>query len=649
MKKASLLFCFLAVALMGSAQLVNRQQLKAAPSKGKAVATNVVTSQKAFNALRPAKADAAWKSQLVNQAPRRSADNGVYYNRPSGSYVCGWTRDWRGWSADFLFGVPVGDNEFENACENPSEATWSLVTSSAVYDLDGEEETNNLILNGYTYDATSDTNDNGFNLFYLPTINVGRDSYTWGETNENGSAFGICGRPNPFAKALITQLWSGWSGGGYIFGTKASDIDFDFDDDGATEHYRHDGIWQVHEAPQSPLYVEDIYLLGSMGFTVEDHDTDIPATIPEGAELHLYVTNVTEEGWPGNEIIADLTCTADDILPIENNGEVAAYSFVFSKKEIDILGTESVVPFSIDKEYAICLNWNVEGVDINILANDFDREDADIYSRQPSYMILTDDEGNTTFTTLSYNAVTVTPIFTAMFDYVEVYDVLYGNDGTEYTDMNVLTAPVEGGKLWEVQDETINTFAYCQTALPWFDETEAENYYLDELPEWIVDYVVDEDTEGDNASGFTFVSFEVEPLPEGVTGRRAKLFINGRGFVSENPIIIVQGVDPGDVQEPEVLDFTIDHERQTGMGYTADEVAVDFTEAISFLGVESLTTDMLFFENPDGSLIDYNAYATANYDGWCNEEGAAENWGSNTKICVKFFQAISAPDGKFQI
>ncbi|MBO4811338.1 MAG: hypothetical protein J5552_07205, partial [Prevotella sp.] len=101
--------------------------------------------------------------------------------------------------------------------------------------------------------------------------------------------------------------------------------------------------------------------------------------------------------------------------------------------------------------------------------------------------------------------------------------------------------------------------------------------------------------------------------------------------------------------QPEVLDFTIDHERQTGMGYTADEVAVDFTEAISFLGVESLTTDMLFFENPDGSLIDYNAYATANYDGWCNEEGAAENWGSNTKICVKFFQAISAPDGKFQI
>ncbi|MGX8696790.1 MAG: hypothetical protein ACSW8D_10415, partial [Prevotella sp.] len=52
-------------------------------------------------------------------------------------------------------------------------------------------------------------------------------------------------------------------------------------------------------------------------------------------------------------------------------------------------------------------------------------------------------------------------------------------------------------------------------------------------------------------------------------------------------------------------------------------------------------------ENPDGSLIDYQTYAAANYDGWCNGDGAAENWGSNTKICVKFFQAI--PEGKFEI
>ena len=96
-----------------------------------------------------------------------------------------------------------------------------------------------------------------------------------------------------------------------------------------------------------------------------------------------------------------------------------------------------------------------------------------------------------------------------------------------------------------------------------------------------------------------------------------------------------------------VKDQTINHNREVGQGYGVSIGEVDFTEAKSWLGVEELTTTMLNFENPDGSLIDYATYAKDNYDGWCNGEGAAENWGGTTKICVKFFQAI--PDGKFEI
>ena len=96
-----------------------------------------------------------------------------------------------------------------------------------------------------------------------------------------------------------------------------------------------------------------------------------------------------------------------------------------------------------------------------------------------------------------------------------------------------------------------------------------------------------------------------------------------------------------------VKNQTINHNREVGQGYGVSIGEVDFTEAKSWLGVDDLTTDMLNFENPDGSLIDYANYAKANYDGWCNGEGAAENWGGTTKVCVKFFQAI--PDGKFEI
>ncbi|MBR3067426.1 MAG: DUF4859 domain-containing protein [Prevotella sp.] len=93
----------------------------------------------------------------------------------------------------------------------------------------------------------------------------------------------------------------------------------------------------------------------------------------------------------------------------------------------------------------------------------------------------------------------------------------------------------------------------------------------------------------------------------------------------------------------DVLEQNITHERYPGLGYGATECTVDFTEAKAWLGVEQITTDMLRIENPDGELIsDY-----APFDGWFDGEGVATTWGENTKINVKFFQAI--PDGVFTI
>lgn len=542
MKKVSLLTCLLAIALSGSAQMKNVKQLTAT-TQNKAVSTvNIGGKQKAMPTAQ--KADAAMRSQLVNEAPRRSVASGVYYNRPSGSYLLSWTKDWGGWSADAFFGVPIGDNIVENACNEPEKATWSIITSASTIDLEGEEETNNLNLNGYKYSAETDTYDNGFNMFYPPTITVGNDSYTFGETNESGGVYAIAGRPTGMSKATMQSAYSGWSDGGYIYGTKAGDISYDFDDDGTAEHYVLDGIWQIHEAPLSPLYVEDIYLLGRNSYSLEDPDRDLAPTIPEGTEIHLYVTNVDRSNggaWPGDQIIADLTCTAEDIMPIEYNGSVVAYSFVFAKKEVDFIGNEAVVPFVLSDEYALIIDWNIEGVDINIAGNSFSRTDDDVYARVPSYMILTDDAGQTQYTTLSYNNVTCTPVFTAMYDYAKVYDVLYSSvSGEEFTDMNVLTAPVEGGKIWESTAEDVNVYAYCETALPWYDETESENYFIVNMPDWVTNYVVEEDTQGEDASGFTFVSFEVEPLPADVKGRKAEVNIQGKGFTSD-PIIIVQG------------------------------------------------------------------------------------------------------------
>ena len=95
-----------------------------------------------------------------------------------------------------------------------------------------------------------------------------------------------------------------------------------------------------------------------------------------------------------------------------------------------------------------------------------------------------------------------------------------------------------------------------------------------------------------------------------------------------------------------IIKFEITHERTVGQGYTATTATIDeatLEKVKEYLGVEELTTSMLRIENPDGELIsDYAAY-----DGWFNAEGAAETWGDNTKVCVKFFEAI--PNGTFSI
>lgn len=102
-------------------------------------------------------------------------------------------------------------------------------------------------------------------------------------------------------------------------------------------------------------------------------------------------------------------------------------------------------------------------------------------------------------------------------------------------------------------------------------------------------------------------------------------------FFSEVPVI------------PSELELTLDIERYIGQGYGVTEATVDFAEALAFLGVETLTTDMLRVVNPDGTEIsDY-----APFDGWFNAEGVATTWGNTTAINVKFFQAI--PEGTFTV
>lgn len=92
--------------------------------------------------------------------------------------------------------------------------------------------------------------------------------------------------------------------------------------------------------------------------------------------------------------------------------------------------------------------------------------------------------------------------------------------------------------------------------------------------------------------------------------------------------------DPTVKEKEEILNV----ERYPALAYGTTEATVDLTAAKTFLGVEEVTTDMLRIVNPDGTLIsDY-----APYDGWFDADGVATPWGTDAKINVKFFEAISS-------
>ena len=97
-------------------------------------------------------------------------------------------------------------------------------------------------------------------------------------------------------------------------------------------------------------------------------------------------------------------------------------------------------------------------------------------------------------------------------------------------------------------------------------------------------------------------------------------------------------------------EFSLDVERYPGMGYGPTTATADLAEALSFLGVEAATAEMLSIVNPDGTEV--SDYAT--YDGWFAADGTAKTWGDLNAadapaagVCVKFFQALEG--GQFEI
>ena len=195
---------------------------------------------------------------------------------------------------------------------------------------------------------------------------------------------------------------------------------------------------------------------------------------------------------------------------------------------------------------------------------------------------------------------------------------------------------------------------YELTAQGFYRADEVEGMETADLPVFFANgetatFPVKDGEEGsmsDASVSFAEGKYAIEPIRV-VVGEDGQLTIGARLEQSQNLWCIFDNFVLTYYGEeevaPQVLEQIVNFERYPGMGYGVTVGEADLEAAKNWLGVDELTTSMLRIENADGELIsDY-----APFDGWFNGEGIAEKWGSNTKVCVKFFQAI--PNGKFEI
>ncbi|MBQ9286268.1 MAG: hypothetical protein IJ209_08320 [Bacteroidaceae bacterium] len=93
-------------------------------------------------------------------------------------------------------------------------------------------------------------------------------------------------------------------------------------------------------------------------------------------------------------------------------------------------------------------------------------------------------------------------------------------------------------------------------------------------------------------------------------------------------ILVEPVAEPGDAL---VLDVDVDYYKgQNGLNYE-----VDFTEALEYLGIESLDYASIYGVDvtTDADVEDY-----VRYDGWRNADGDYQQWGGDAAVCVKFVE-----------
>ncbi len=470
-------------------------------------------------------------------AVKKTYDTGVYYDTPKGSLFRGFTYDGRSYDYSFLVVPPFTDLTFTNMSNSASRSSWSV---------NGNDASDRVVNNNYVGNYLP------MGFWYAPTVSVGRDSYTWGYYNETGCVVATDSIADLAYFDLHAGARYGWGAlegkGKYLYGTGTVTMQ-----NGKVYHSA--GVTQYLEAPASPLYVNYISILAFSSGEPLKGDAQLTMTI--------YPANLVDTTYDENNPIVELTCTTNDTTFLYKGSSsnttthvANIYGMKFTNKQEDpILGITTDEPFVIDQPVAVVVRGvNDNGVDVGFPGHGYGNYDEETGNSSPNEErqqingFLDFQEGGFVY----YSETALELNFNGMMDYVNV-DSTFASQQGDITGANILKVSDDG--------QTVSTYgkgsdqnlgcAIAWTALPWFDIDGNSNYSVEGAPDWVSEVSCDpqywtQTEQGQSVNyGENLITFKCQPLPAGVNGRAATVYLTGKGVKAATPIILLQGnADP---------------------------------------------------------------------------------------------------------
>ena len=500
-----------------------------------AISKSVSVSQFMNQRQAPAKAAA--------QAPFKSAAEGVFYARPAGTFWLGSS------SAKYLVVPPFTEMRFINVSEDVSSTSWTL----------GSRELNEYVNEDGDLVYRWDKIDWGY-VGYAPVLSNGKADYQIADYILTMDSVEQLVYPYNYTDC---PRYYGYSNGESAF-ESGNDV-FDWDGDGTDETFHTKGFLQYFEKPAAPMLLSDVIIWA----TTPNKRANLKFLEP--LKLKFYRVERDEEGYRhlGEQFKEIGLMSAEfEAETVSDNAQVYPGTLIFADVQEDEFGTPIPAPFLIDTEYAIVMDvdgFTKSGEESDIrfyFANQGSYAEEMQTRATPTYIMCTSLEGDSLGNLSYYNPNASTPY---CYNLAYMFDIMM--DGIEVQDSTENhVAPVAGGS---TQTEEFDG-TYVWTNWPMFETDEegnAEwtgNYEFEGLPEWAslkidptyYEYKKAGETEDDEVvvRGLHIVWFEVEPLPEGVKGRKASIEVVSVPYnlKAGRAIQLVQG-EPDDTSVPTLV------------------------------------------------------------------------------------------------